>query len=401
MMLAAAALPILLLVAGGAVNFASVLKQRHMLQAAADAAAIAGAKSLSLSDAERDNVGEIVKAVVASFVDQNTSATSGSLSVRSEVRSNPTEVSVDIAQAGYSVVDLPFGFNVKTVRVHSTARVVGQPNICVLGLSRFDSGTISLEKAARVTGEDCAVFSNSSHTNSITSKNSAVLTASFICARGGKDGGKGNFNPDPMLDCPEFEDPLAGRPEPTVGACGISERTTIDVNTRLAPGVHCGGLIINRGARLELLPGVHVFKDGQLWVRDGASLVGKGVGLFFTGKGASMKLDRETTISLEAPKTGVMAGLLFFSARSLTHARFEILSDDARTLLGTIYLPNAELHIDAGNPIADKSAYTAIIADTMRLYGGPHLILNTRYNESPVPVPGGIKGVGQPITLVE
>nr|WP_316629082.1 pilus assembly protein TadG-related protein [uncultured Brevundimonas sp.] len=60
-MLAAAAVPLLLLVAGGAVNFASALKQRQSLQAAADAAAIAGAKSLSLSDAERDNVTEIVK----------------------------------------------------------------------------------------------------------------------------------------------------------------------------------------------------------------------------------------------------------------------------------------------------------------------------------------------------
>ena len=72
-----------------------------------------------------------------------------------------------------------------------------------------------------------------------------------------------------------------------------------------------------------------------------------------------------------------------------------------RTLLGTIYLPKAELHVEAERAIADQSAYTAIVADTMRLYGGPHLILNTRYNDTPVPVPGGIKGVGQPISLVE
>ena len=55
----------------------------------------------------------------------------------------------------------------------------------------------------------------------------------------------------------------------------------------------------------------------------------RGVGLFFTGKGASLKFDRESTISLEAPETGVMAGLLIFSARSLTGAKFEILSDNA------------------------------------------------------------------------
>ena len=227
------------------------------------------------------------------------------------------------------------------------------------------------------------------------------MTASIICSRGGKEGSKGNFNPEPMIDCPAFDDPLAGRPEPTVGDCGKSKKTVVDVDGQLGPGVHCEGLIVENGARLELLPGIHIFKDGQLEVKDGASLIGKGVGLFFTGNGATLKFDRESTISLEAPETGVMAGLLIFSARNLAKAKFEILSNNARTLLGTIYLPKSELHIEAEKPIADESAYTAIVVDTMRLYGGPHLTLNTRFHATTVPVPGSIKGVGQPIALVK
>nr|WP_316629080.1 hypothetical protein [uncultured Brevundimonas sp.] len=99
-----------------------------------------------------------------------------------------------------------------------------------------------------------------------------------------------------------------------------------------------------------------------------------------------------------------MAGLLFFSARSLDRcARFEILSDDARTLLGTIYLPNAELHIDAGQSDCRPSL------PIRRSCGRYHAALRraapdleyTLQHETPVPVPGGIKGVGQPITLVE
>jgi hypothetical protein len=59
------------------------------------------------------------------------------------------------------------------------------------------------------------------------------------------------------------------------------------------------------------------------------------------------------------------------------------------------------LHIDANAPVADKSAYTAIVARMLTLYGGPHLVLNTNYEQTDVPVPDGIKGVGQPVQLAK
>jgi hypothetical protein len=79
----------------------------------------------------------------------------------------------------------------------------------------------------------------------------------------------------------------------------------------------------------------------------------------------------------------------------------QILSDDARNLLGTIYLPRGRLNVDANSPIADKSAYTAIVARKISLYGGPHLVLNSNYDETDVPVPEGIRGAAQPVSLVK
>ena len=397
--IAAGAVPLMLLMASGAIDYAFIYKQRGALQSAADAAAIAGARGLSMSDAQRDNVAEVVKAVVKYSVKSNTSRNMGQLAVSSAVSTSPIEVTVKVSQSISTFFGKLFGTSAVAVTVNATARVIGQPHICVLGLNRFASGTISLEKEARVTGENCAVFSNSSHQNSIQSKNSSNLTADLICSRGGKDGTKGNFNPEPLTDCPGFEDPLAGRPEPSVGKCDHEHELVITTNQSLSPGVYCGGITIEAGARVELQSGIYVIKDGPLTVTRGGQLIGKEVGLFFTGRGASLLFDRDSTISLEAPRKGVMAGLLLFASRSLDKERFKILSDDARVLLGTIYLPSSELFIDAGSPIADKSAYTAIVADTMRLYGGPHLILNTGYDDTEVPVPNGIKGVGQPVRL--
>lgn len=59
-------------------------------------------------------------------------------------------------------------------------------------------------------------------------------------------------------------------------------------------------------------------------------------------------------------------------------------------LEGTLYLPRGHLYIDADQPIADQSAYTAIIAGQLSLYAGPHVVLNTNYDETDVPVPAGI-----------
>ena len=140
-------------------------------------------------------------------------------------------------------------------------------------------------------------------------------------------------------------------------------------------------------------------KDGPLVVTDEAELHSKGAGLFFTGNGADLLFDRDTTISMEAPKSGLMSGLLFFSSRKMGIETFKILSNDARVLIGTIYLPNGRLLVETEQPVADKSAFTAVIADTIHLIGKPNLVLNTDYSDTTVPVPRGIKGVGQPVRL--
>ncbi len=71
------------------------------------------------------------------------------------------------------------------------------------------------------------------------------------------------------------------------------------------------------------------------------------------------------------------------------------MSDNARVLVGTLYFPQSHLYIDADAPIADQSAYTAIIARRLELYAGPHLVLNTDYDLTAVPVPDGVKDTGR------
>lgn len=188
--------PILCLATGSAANYAVAYNQKGRLQQAADSAALAAAKEMSMANAKTENVEAIVAAVVQDYISQNhdASAKSGTVAATSRVNTEPLEIEVTATQS----IDLPFnigfGADTDTLTAQATARIVGKPNICVLGLDDSANGTISLEQKARVTGQNCAVFSNSSHTNAIKAKNSATLIASFICSRGGKSGGPGNFH---------------------------------------------------------------------------------------------------------------------------------------------------------------------------------------------------------------
>jgi hypothetical protein len=128
-------------------------------------------------------------------------------------------------------------------------------------------------------------------------------------------------------------------------------------------------------------------------------LKGANVGFYFTGTVAPdengvvapMRFMKESVVEMTAPKTGAMAGLLFREdPNAPADRRFEVVSDSARRLVGTIYLPRGIFSVSANQPVADKSEYTAIITKRMELFQAPNLVLNTRYADTDVPVPPGI-----------
>lgn len=388
-------LPVLLAAFGFTIDRIRHSHAQDVVQALADSAALAAAKELSLADRKYEDLAAIVQAMAEVYANQETSQKPKTTTT---VTSDPMEVAVTVSAEfksmfkGVSLLSLP------AVRAHAVARVVGKPNICLLGLNETDAGTISLEQQARVTGQNCAVYSNSEHTKGLKAKNSATLTASIICTRGGKDGGPGNFTPSPLVDCPSFEDPLLSRPEPVAEECDPALPTVISTSMSLDPGTYCG-LELQSGADVTLRDGVFIFKDKPLVVHDGAKLHAASSSLYFSDQ-ATFTFEPRSTISLSAPSDGPMAGLLVFVSRSQQDSlRYKILSDDARVMVGTVYVPKGELIIDASNPIADQSAYTAVVADKVRIYGGPHLVLNTKYSDTDVPVPDGIRGAGQPVVL--
>jgi hypothetical protein len=208
---------------------------------------------------------------------------------------------------------------------------------------------------------------------------------------------------------------LGSRTAPSVGSCNYTN-TVIDGTTQtLQPGTYCGGLTVTNAANVTLAAGIFVITGAPLLVDKGSTLKGSHVGIYLGGANANLAFDTDSTISLSAPSSGPLAGILVYddpsgaAAPATTLAsglvcnsmaknaqytaaprQHRIFSNNAQNLTGTIYMPKGELLIDATQPIASYSAYTVLVVAQLHLCAGPTLVLNTNYSATDVPVPMGV-----------
>jgi Flp pilus assembly protein TadG len=412
-------LPVMLLLVGSAINLGLMMNYDTKLQTATDAAALSVAKELQLANETTDEARAVglAKALIA----ERLGVKPDNLAVEAKLdeREGTVEIAVQQRVSGFilgSMLTPP-----DTLSSSAAARVVGKVPVCVVGLDDAGAGAIWLARNARMTGNNCAVYSNSSNPGGLKSMDNAVLHSALTCSAGGFEGSRGNYDPTPLSDCPVFEDPLADRPAPAVAACDPgkpgsgpsqgksgSKGNSAQVgglmldsgDYTLDPGTYCGGIHILGTARVKLNPGTYVIKDGPLEVADQGALDGEHTSFYLTGFGAVFKFSADTTVSLGASADGTLAGLLFFEDRANPLGQqHEIFSNNTHNLLGTIYLPRGTLYIGADAPIADESAYTAIVAHRLQLEAGPNLVLNTDYAKTDVPVPDAIYGSGSRILL--
>jgi Putative Flp pilus-assembly TadE/G-like len=403
----ATTLPLMLGALAAAVDYSSAANQRSKLQAAADAAAISSAREFQMALAQPDKIARIAEDYVKSRLSD--------VAVNVAVDPKALTVRVRIERIVAQVIGKVLWKDRIQIAAESTARMSSGLPLCLVGLDTRAAGTISLEKNARMTAPNCLVYSNSISPQGIKSLDNAVLQAGYICSAGGKVKTRdSNFSPQPMTDCPVIADPLSSRRGPSDFTCTYNNKVVDGQAAYLNPGVYCGGLTVTNGAQVTLNAGIFVFRDGPLTVDGGSSFKGQYVGLYLKGTGANLLFAQASSISLTAPKDGPMTGILIFDdpsgaaapEQSGAHPKLgksprehSILSDDARTLLGTIYMPQGRLIVDATKPVADRSAYTVMVVQQLDLYEGPNLYLNTDYTGSDIPTPQGLGPYGGKVML--
>lgn len=382
--------PIFLGAVGGAVDLVVFNRQESKMQDAVDSAVLAATREAALQNWGQEKANAVAQSYLeVALKDAGLSSTAAFLATTvTDQAKREVTLTLDMDQHRYFVLGY-FRQNPQ-IRVSASARMSGKTPICVLTLDPALAKSVNVIDSASVQANGCATHSNSVDKSGIYVATKASLKSAFTCSSGGFGVSASSFTPVPTTDCPPFMDPLADRPQPVVGKCDFTALNIKSTETTLKPGVYCKGLTIDNEAIVHLEPGVYIINGGTLLTRNDGKLLGDGVTIYFTGKDGRLLLDGTTTVNLTAPETGPTAGLLFMQDRDMAYTDFEISAKSATELLGTIYLPNGRLKLNAPGNISESSAFTVVVVRALEVAKKTKMFLNSDYGSTDVPVPDGI-----------
>ncbi|MCA3623108.1 MAG: pilus assembly protein [Methylobacterium sp.] len=429
----ALALPSVLALLGGALDYAAVMRDQSRLQSAADAAALAVAREMSMGPMSPDRVQMLAATYVAAqFTDPpRVAGTIIEKGMGVQVRiQKPAEAPLGILPMLGAFSDLSAS---AVARVNADSMPI---KLCLLSLGDKGNGGIYMHNNAVITAPQCMLQSNSTVREAIIIRQGSKLQSNLTCARGGIANDAGILQTILLTDCPPVANPLEQKPEPPASGPCLANKLEIRGTEKrtLAPGIYCNGVTIEGSAQVTLAPGIFVFRGGPLIARQSSELLGNGVTLMFSGRKSYFRFLDNSLIRLSAPASGISAGMLLWESRTFQKGHnswqnggcgnklgdddddrgtfgcslrggaglvpprknneHHINSERARELTGTIYLRNGLLLVDSRRPIADQSPFTIIVVGRLDLYDGPNLVLNANYGDTTVPVPPGLGPIG-------
>lgn len=371
------------------VDYTIIHQKTSELQEAADSAALSSTRELGIANITQDEILPIAK----SYAEANFQLSSHeNIDVEANVLESGKTVEIKLSYHWKPFIAHMFDSRALPIVVTSSATSVsGSTSICVLSLNKTETKSMYMNKKSSILAPGCAIYANSKSSIGMEIDTNSKMEANAIFVSGGYElYSKLSYSPTPITDAPQIDDPLANRAAPPFGGCDYSGYTTTEDAT-ISPGVYCGGIDVGEDAILNLEPGEYIVKDGDLSVRGNASLIGENVGFYFTGISSTFDFGVSTQAVLSAPKTGALAGILFFEDRASEAGKiFTIRSKDAEKFEGVIYLPNSTLFIDKASRVGQASNWTAIIVDKLDIGMGPNLVINSNYAGSDVPVPEGV-----------
>ena len=357
------------------------LYERHIVQTAADTAALSAATAYGANT--HSNIQTQANAVASGYpfitASYNASVVAHTPPISGSYSGNTKAVEVDISIQQPRLLSAVISQTPVTISGRAVALIGNGGNGCVLALNRTASAAVSAQGSIAVTLQNCGLYDDSNSASGLSGGGSATVSALSASVVGGVSGAS-VYQTTNGISTGMFpvSDPYAGVPMPTPSGCtynNLSEHGTVTLN----PGTLCGGLKLVSGANVTLNPGVYIIDQGSLSVAGGATLTGNGVTIVFTSSTgsnyASATINGGATINLTAPSTGSTAGLVFFGDRNMpTSTTFKFNGGSGQVVAGAVYVPDATVQFAGG---ANASANcTQIIGDTVTFTGNSYLKLN-------------------------
>ena len=370
----AALIPILAVIVAGAIELGQLNADRSATQDAADAAALMGARQLSVSPAG-------VAARAEAYATNQLSQVAGhaTISAAATVGVDSVTVSITTQRASFfGNLIPPGGF---TTHVQATATSMAAVPLCVLAIAPSGADQLQLQGSSQISAPGCAVDSN----QNVTVAGGAALAAEMTMAGATASGA---ISPAALTGAANVPDPFASLNIAAPTAClPGAGTTTISANTVLPAGVHCGAYQVVGNYTLTLASGEHYF-EGDVTLKGGSNIAGSDVVVIF-GPNTSLDFRGASNISLTGRQTGPLAGFVIAVDRGASGV-FQIQTDPFTNITGAVYAPSVLLDLDGTHQAAQGSQWTVITARSVELTGSPDIVINSNYAGSSVPVPTGV-----------
>jgi hypothetical protein len=373
LVLTCAALLVVLGMAGIGVDVGYLKYQRHQMQKAADAGALAAATVMTYSTDDT-----LIKKAALNDSSAN-GFTDGSNNIAVTVNHPPQSgpfsgnsayVEVYVAQPRPNFFLQTFGYRTTNVRARAVGSSTADASGCIYALDPSSSKTFLVDGNVTVT-TSCGIVVDSSnndalHKNGTSGVVDATGSGNGIGVVGGYSGS--GFTPTPVTGISPVTDPFAGLAAPsTSGPC-----TTVTAGqTHYSPGKYCGGISINSSASFTFDAGTYILYGGGLKVTGSPTLTGTGVMFYNTGTNSGVF--KYAPISIAGSATSVLsasldpsnpyAGILFFQDRNYQSTKNVdqsfVSGSNGASFIGAMYFPGTPLAY-AGTPGLASS--TVIVA---------------------------------------
>jgi Flp pilus assembly protein TadG len=334
---------------GTAVDFAKVNDVTTHLQAALDAAVLAGVKQPSaqqISTASAifsgDFNGKYGATATASFVQNANGSLSGIAS--SSVKASFLGV--------FGISSIPANA-AATATLGTTSGAQTTSSVCILLVNALDSQALLVNSNGQITAPNCEIDVLSTQSPAAifdwaSSDGKPTPDVENICIKGSTIIKNGGANPPVQTGCAAISDPFAGTlPKVTVGACNFNNQVYNPGTVTLNPGVYCGWTNFNGSGSLTLNPGLYVIQGGGMTFNSGWSVTGTGVTFYLVDQNATITFNGNVNANLSAPTSGTYANILMFEPTGLSNTNLPINGTSGSSFTGLIYLPSRDVTINS------------------------------------------------------
>ena len=392
MVLVALGLVVILGFAALATDMGLLWTQRRQVQAAADAAALAGDHEIFTGNGSDDNTTPIKDAAFADatqngFTDTSISGGTATVTVNAPPASGPyagnahaVEVIVTKTEPTYFMRAL--GITSVPISARAVAQYNPSPD-CVIALNPSANNALVVSGSGKLTAS-CDIAVDSTSTSGLVGSGSANITVNSpgtaindVASSASQCSGPPSCDPKPSFAAAVTPDPFSSLTPPSLGGCTATNYKISGkgVTGSISAGTYCMGITVQGGASLTLGPGTYILDGGGLTV-SGSTITdnGSGVTFFNTGTKSSfgtINVTGGSAATLSAPTSGTYNGILFYEVddASITggaNTKNTISGGSTGAFTGAMYFPTTNLIFSGG---ASNPDCTEIVADTITISG--------------------------------